>query len=99
MFFIDDLKQFYFKWKYIRGPSNISFFTEDVKFGSNGDSQDTQAKVEGGETIDTKNGEITEEDVNERFIDINLGEFGNNVSLTYIFTLSLFAFNNRWRLL
>jgi len=57
--------------------------TQDVKFGSSGDSQDTQSKVEGGENIDTKNGEITEEDVNERFIDINLGEFGNNVSLTY----------------
>merc|ERR1712038_233855 len=52
--------------------------TQDVKFGSSGDSQDSQTNVEGGETIDTKNGEITEEDVNERFIDINLGEFGNN---------------------
>merc|ERR1712141_556974 len=54
--------------------------TQDVKFSSSGDSQDTQFKVEGGENIDTKNGEITEEDVNERFIDINLGEFGNNVA-------------------
>merc|ERR1712038_2123821 len=61
--------------------------TQDVKFGGSGDSQDSQAKVEGGETIDTKNGEITEEDVNERFIDINLGEFGNNVAASALGTV------------
>merc|ERR1712038_547711 len=61
--------------------------TQDVKFGSRGDSQDTQAKVEGGEIVDTKNGEITEEDVNERFIDINLGEFGNNVAASALGTV------------
>merc|ERR1712038_1809310 len=61
--------------------------TQEVKFGSSGDSQDTQAKVERGETIDTKNGEITEEDVNERFIDINLGEFGNNVAASALGTV------------
>merc|ERR1712038_1437403 len=61
--------------------------TQDVKFGGSGDSQDSQAKVEGGETVDTKNGEITEEDVNERFIDINLGEFGNNVAASALGTV------------
>merc|ERR1712186_261518 len=44
-------------------------------------------KVEGGDTIDTKNGEITEEDVNERFIDINLGEFGNNAAASALGTV------------
>merc|ERR1712038_1976245 len=61
--------------------------TQDVRFGENGDSQDTQPKIEGGETIDTKTGEITEEDVNERFIDINLGEFGNNVAASALGTV------------
>jgi len=52
-----------------------------------GDSEDSQAKIEEGvtkfeegENVDTKNGEVSEEDINTRFFNVDLGEFGNNVA-------------------
>ena len=53
--------------------------TEDVKFGDSGSAPESQTKIEVGDN-GSGNGEITEEDVNERFLNLDLGDFGNNVS-------------------
>merc|ERR1712012_990772 len=59
--------------------------SQDVKFGDNEDSQDSQTKIQEGS--EGKNGEITEEDVNERFINLDLGDFGNNVAASALGTV------------
>ena len=53
--------------------------SEDVKFGDSGSAPESQTKIEVGDN-GSGNGEITEEDVNERFLNLDLGDFGNNVS-------------------
>ena len=53
--------------------------SEDVKFGDSGSAPESQTKIEVGDN-GSGNSEITEEDVNERFINLDLGDFGNNVS-------------------
>ena len=55
------------------------YSTEDVKFGDSGSAPESQTKIKVGDN-GSGNGEITEEDVNERFINLDLGDFGNNVS-------------------
>ena len=60
--------------------------TEDVKFGDNGSAPESQTKLEVGDN-GSGNDEITEEDVNERFINLDLGDFGNNVS----FVISIYV--------
>merc|ERR1712218_626479 len=35
---------------------------------------------EEGENVDTRNGEVSEEDVNTRFFNVDLGDFGNQVA-------------------
>ena len=64
-------------WSKIHQQIFYLYFQEDVKFGDNEDSQDSQTKIQEGS--EGANGEITEEDVNERFINLDLGDFGNNV--------------------
>jgi len=55
-----------------------------VQFGGSEESQakleEGVTKFEEGENVDTKNGEVSEEDVNTRFFNVDLGEFGNNVA-------------------
>ena len=60
--------------------------SEDVKFGDNGSAPESQTKLEVGDN-GSGNDEITEEDVNERFINLDLGDFGNNVS----FVISIYV--------
>merc|ERR1719461_1564831 len=60
--------------------------SEDVKFGDNGSAPESQTKLEVGDN-GSGNDEITEEDVNERFINLDLGDFGNNVAASALGTV------------
>ena len=60
------------------------FFTEDVvQFGDSEVSptkiEEGETNFEGGENVDTRNGEVGEDDVNTRFFNVDLGTFGNDV--------------------
>merc|ERR1711977_300799 len=43
-------------------------------------SDESLTKLEEGENVDTRNGEVSEEDVNQRFFNVDLGDFGNQVA-------------------
>merc|ERR1712117_648904 len=60
--------------------------SEDVKFGDSGSAPESQTKIEEGDN-GSGNSEITEEDVNERFINLDLGDFGNNVAASALGTV------------
>jgi len=55
-----------------------------VQFGGSDESQakieEGVTKLEEGENVDTRNGEVSEEDVNQRFFNVDLGDFGNQVA-------------------
>jgi len=60
--------------------------SQDVKFGDSGSAPESQTKIEVGDN-GSGNGEITEEDVNERFLNLDLGDFGNNVAASALGTV------------